>query len=53
MKRIFTLLLILTLLTAMAVGCNEKSEPEPSLAGSWVITSFILPPGGWTARRDR
>jgi hypothetical protein len=49
MKRIFTLLLILTMLTAMAVGCNDKSEPEPSLAGSWVITSFILEDGTVTS----
>jgi hypothetical protein len=49
MKRILTILLALLLLTA-AVGCNGKKQPpEPTLTGSWVITSLVLEDGTVTS----
>ena len=48
MKRICACLLAVWLLL-VTVGCHEQTEPEPSLTGSWVITSFVLEDGTQTS----
>ena len=48
MKRICACLLAVWLLF-VTVGCHEQTESEPSLTGSWVITSFVLEDGTQTS----